>query len=157
MQDLHATIASNFVLLTSVAVGWVLLGFGGSAVFRLFRGKPLFVKELEGVVFSEKWTSGRSLKTFLSRIGGAKNVICVQVSKNELSIHPHFPFTLLFLPEVYGLEYRVALTAVRVVEDGHSGRRVLVLALGPGVEPLKVELSLRNPDAFIAAVGAKAP
>jgi hypothetical protein len=157
MQDLHDIIASNFLLLTSVAVGWVLLGFGGSAVFRIFRGKPLFAKELDCVVFSEKWTSGRSLKTFLSRIGGAKNVICVQVSKSELSIQPHFPFTLLFLPEVYGLEYRVALSSVRVVKDGQSGRRGIVLALGPGIEPLKVELSLRNPDAFLAAVGAKAP
>lgn len=87
-----------------VGAAWAVVFVGASIVIRARRGKPLFRPQLAGVRFAEGWRSGRSHRNLLTRIGGARNCLWVAVTADELRVGPHFPFSLGFLPEVYGLE-----------------------------------------------------
>src|SRR3954462_10588090 len=86
---------------------WVVVVFVFSAVSRVRQGKPVFRPRLAAVRFAEGWRSGRSHRSLLTRLGGARNCLWVAVTADELRIGPHFQFSLAFLVEFYGLEPRV--------------------------------------------------
>src|SRR5438045_2200882 len=88
-------------------IGWVLAVWIVSAVVRVGRGRPIFRPRPAGVRFAEGWRSGRSYRNMLTRLAGARSCLWVTVTADELLVGPHFPFSLGFLPEVYGLEYRI--------------------------------------------------
>ena len=92
-----------------VLVGWVL----ASLLYRKIQGKPLVYKRLEGTKFRQTNASGHSHRSWLTRLGGANRCLVVQVTERELDIHPYPPFNWFFLPEIYGLEFRVPLTDIR--------------------------------------------
>jgi hypothetical protein len=115
-------------------------------------GKSVIPKLPENPLFSERRCSGRSLRTPWARIGGARNCLLVAVTKDVLFVTPSFPFNLMFLPEIYGLEHRIAVSAIRDVDDhrGMFGRRVTVSYENQGLH--RLELRVRRPDAFINAL-----
>jgi hypothetical protein len=53
--------------------------------------------------FVERWASARPGSGLVARLSTARNCMQVQVTATELRIHPHFPFTLGFMPELYDL------------------------------------------------------
>ena len=59
----------------------------------------------------------------------AKNILWVIMTKNELHVSPHFPISLMFLPEAFGLDHRVPkknIIDVRETSSSLLGRRVVV-------------------------------
>ncbi len=82
-----------------LAVGWIVFVIGVSIVFRRSRGKPLFPKVPVDAIYVEKSASGR----------WASNCLLVAVTQKALSVVPKFPFNLMFLPEVYGLERTIPI------------------------------------------------
>ncbi len=140
-----------------------LLWIGGlliaSALYRRGNGKPIIPRTPPDAAFHESWCSGRSLRNWLTRIGGARNCLLVYVQKDELVVTPHFPFTLLFLPEIYGLDVRVPLTSVASVDPSETlfGQVVRIAFIEGG--PAAIELKLRDRNGLahhlgrLAAVG----
>ena len=71
------------------------------------------------------------------------------LTPQKLIIIPIFPFNLMFLPEIYGLDHSLDISAIREIADrkGILGRHVTITYADPKV--CRVELRLRHHDAFI--------
>jgi hypothetical protein len=133
---------------------WIATVFLVSILYRLRSGKQLFPRVPANATFSEAWTSGRSLKSVLSRIGGARNCLLVYIAGGTLTVTPIFPFNLMFLPEIFGLEFSVPVTKIGVQQlDGIFGKRLRISTEGSSRE--QIELSLRDPLGFQRAIAAK--
>jgi hypothetical protein len=96
-----------------------LLGIAGvgsvlvlSVAYRLYKGKPILRPNFEQVRFLETWRSGWSDRDALTRLGGARSCLWIAVIQDELRISPHFPFNLLFIPEVFHWDFRIPGKAI---------------------------------------------
>jgi len=86
-------------------------------------------------------------------MGGARNCLLVYVADNKLTIVPNFPFNLMFLPEIYGLEIAAPISDVDVeIVDGLFGERVQ-LTINKSAK--RFELSLRDSKGFQAVIEGK--
>ena len=81
----------------------------------------------------------------------------VQVTDSALHIHPHFPFTLGFMPEIYDLDQVIALDKIKFASilGGNRAKAVEVTYLKPGGDESVVQLLLKNAEQFIHAVHAR--
>jgi hypothetical protein len=132
-------------------IAWLAAWIGISIVFRKSRGKPLFPRVPRNAVFAEAWRSGRSMQNLLTQLGGASNCLLVYVADGALTIVPVFPFNLMFLPEVYGLEVTAPVAEVRVAPvEGLFGKR-LELTIGDR----RFEVSLKDERGFCEALESK--
>ena len=137
---------------------WTLTWVGGSIVYRRVYGKPVLFFGVPDAVFQERVASGYSTRNLLTRMGGAHNALVVAVTRDRLVIRPYFPFTLLFLPEIYGLDYEVPLHNV----IGTKEKKVLLWTSvsvefhNADNEVREVVLRLRNPKDFLAALNLPA-
>lgn len=124
-----------------------------SAVYRRMNGKAIVSRAPFDVVFHESRCSGRSLRNTLTRIGGARNCLMVYVQGNELVVTPKFPFTLMFLPEIFSLDVRVPIASVIAVERTSNliGRNLRITFAEGGPPPM--ELRLRNESGLIRHLG----
>lgn len=125
-----------------------------SAVIRIRRERPIFARVPDDAIFTEKRTSGRSLRNFISRFGGANNALLVVVTPQRLIVQPHFPLTLMFLPGIYGLELELNATQLRKAEEknGPFRKTVLLEYALPSRGDERLELRLRNPEGFLKAI-----
>ena len=129
---------------------WLVL----SVWWRRRQHNPVFARPSPGHTFAERWASGRAGHGLLARLGTARNCLHVQVACGELRVHPHFPFTLGFMPELYGLDHVVPLGSIRsaVILGGNYAKAVEVrYSLSTGQEAV-LQLLLRNAEGFIHAV-----
>jgi len=136
---------------------WIIAWVGASLVYRRMRGKPLIYAKLEGTKYRQTNASGHSHKSWITRLGGARGVLVVQVTADELDIHPFPPFNWFFLPEIYALEYRVPLSGVRAAEvrKGFFSKAVDVVMTTPDRGDEKVTLYLAYPEDFLTALGER--
>jgi len=133
---------------------WIASVIAASIVFRRVTGRPIRAVAPGNSSFVETRASGRSLRKIISRIGGARNCLMVAVTTSKLVICPQFPFTLMFLPEIYGLEIDVPRSRIKDVriEKGFFSRRVVVDYLSAHGASRSFELRLSDPDAFRKAL-----
>ncbi len=138
---------------------WIAGWITASILYRRQRGKPIFPRIPADAIFKERTASGYSLRNFLMRFGGASNCLLVAVTERELIVTPFFPFNLLFLPELYGLEYRAPNSSVQITRSGggFAGRWIQLEIARVNDDPLRFALRLRKPDAFIAALKPNSP
>lgn len=122
------------------AGGWILFVICASIVFRRRNGKPVFPSVPIDAIYVDKWASGR----------WASNCLLVTVTDKALSVVPRFPFNLMFLPEIYGLERTIALHSIRDVRRLRSLGLFSNVAVDYGDAELR--LKVRKPDAFVDAV-----
>ena len=125
------------------AVGWVASIIALSIVVRRRAGKPIIPRVADGALYAEKWASGP----------WASNCLLVSVTDDALCVVPRFPFNLMFLPEVYGLERTIPIREIREVKRSRGFGLLNNVAVTYGHEPRKLRLKLRNPQAFVEAVG----
>jgi hypothetical protein len=122
------------------AVAWILLVIGLSVAFRHSKGKPVFPAIPADAIYVDKRASGR----------WASNCLLVAVTDRALSVVPKFPFNLMFLPEIYGLERTIPVRSIREV------RRLRGFGLGNNVAvdygEAELRLKVRNPGAFVDAL-----
>ncbi len=120
-------------------------------VYRRIRHRPIFFFSVPEARFVEALASGYSNDRWWRRFGGVRNCLVVAVTANRLVIRPWFPFTLMFLPEVCGLEFDVALTDVFSVTV-HKGvfKSFVRVRFRNGSARGDVTLILRQPDGFLA-------
>ena len=123
-----------------LAIAWIVFVIGASIVFRRSRGKPVFPTVPPDAVYVDKQASGR----------WASNCLLVAVTDKALYVVPKFPFNLMFLPEVYGLERTIPLRNIRDV------RWLRGFGLGNNVAvdhgEAELRLKVRNPQAFLDAL-----
>jgi len=144
-------IEEHFVLLFAGAFGWVILVFVISAVYRWRHNKPLLTRKPTDASFLETWTSGHSNRSILTKLGGARSCLLVAVTPNHLVVRPHFPFNLLFLPEVYDLDYVIPRKDIRSVKEKARtfGNSIEVVFSSSSAEQRSIELRLRHPKQFL--------
>jgi hypothetical protein len=135
-----------------LAIPWLLAVIGASILYRRKAGKAIIPRLPADAVFTERGCSGRSLANIITRLGGAHNCLLVAVTADRLIVTPFFPFNLMFLPEIYGLDYSIPGAAIREVDvrRGLLGRRVIISYQVPDIR--EVELRMRKLDRFVAAL-----
>ena len=126
--------------------GWIT----ASVVYRRNAGKPIIPRQPDRARYKEGQASGWNDGSWVGRLGGANRCLMVSVTDRELVVTPFFPFNLMFLPEIYGLEFRVPLTSIRQVEDRRSFFRAAVVVHLP--DGKRFGLFLRDSDAFRQAL-----
>jgi hypothetical protein len=137
---------------------WLAGVIGASVLYRVSRGKPVLFFGMSGTSFQERTASGWSNRSFLTKLGGARSCLVVAVVGDRVVIRPWFPFTLMFLPEIYGLEYEFPVhDVVNARQRDSMFRKVVDLdfrnALG---QQEAVSVLLRHPDQFLATLGQRA-
>jgi hypothetical protein len=85
-------------------------------------------------------------------LGVARNCLMVYVSDGRLTVSPVFPFNLMFLPEIYGLEVMAPVSDVAHVEVRRRVRGAVVSLRFGESGPPPIELSVRRPEALLAAL-----
>jgi len=122
----------------------------GSALYRLQKTKPMMRAAFTDAQFSELWCSGRSDRSARARWAIAKNILWVIATKDELHVSPHFPFSLMFLPEAFGWDHRISGRNILDVSETSSsflGRRVRVKYRHATGDEEHLELWVKNiPD-----------
>jgi len=125
----------------------------GSFWFRLSRGKPVFPHPPRDATFMEASCSGRSRRNFASTLIWVRSCLLVYIQNRELVVTLEFPFTLMFLPEVSGLEMRVPLTSISSVEAKRPWPfRILRITFDAG-GPAPIELRMQRERDFVRALG----
>jgi hypothetical protein len=140
-----------------LGIGWALLWLAASVLYRRVKGKPIFRPVPENPAFVETWRSGYSLRSLLTRIGGARNCLWVTIDHGLLQIAPHFPFNLVFLPEIYDLEFSVPGTAIRSAELHQgvlTGNRVRLTIERISGGQVRFDMFLKEPKAFLNALAS---
>lgn len=130
---------------------WLAGWTAASIVYRRASHKPVRPTAPPDALYVERRTSGRNLRTLLGRIGGARNCLLVYVTAHDVVVTPHFPFTLMFLPEIYGLELSVPRAQVRLSERRTLVGRKSIIVSRQGEGDL-LELRLRDVSGFQNAV-----
>jgi hypothetical protein len=117
------------------------LGVLLSILYRRRAGKPLFPKVPADARYAER----RGSAPF------ASSCLLVWVTADTLEVVPYFPFNLMFLPEVYGLERSIPISTIHKVERPRflSLSNVIVTY---GDEDRRLRLSVRRPNDLVAAL-----
>jgi hypothetical protein len=86
------------------------------------------------------------LGDFIGRLGGVQNCLFVAVTGDALIVRPNLPFSMLFLPEIYGLELTIERARIREVSlvSGLIGSWSLVTIEKPWGSRFQFELRLRT-------------
>ena len=126
-------------------VGWVL----ASVFYRLSQGKPILPSGVENAIYIERFASGCSHKAWYTKLGGASRCLVVAIANGRLIVRPMFPFNLMFLPEIYGLEYEIPIEHVSRIEETAGLRRGTLIEFRDGNGQLQqMTLLLKRPDEF---------
>jgi len=155
-----AQVVEAYFKFLPILIGISVLGLGGcvwaSVVYRRSRGKPIVFTGVEGADYLETAASGHSHRTWYTRLGGASRVLVVAVAGGRLIIRPRFPFNLLFMPEIYGMEYEVPVDQITSVQprEGRSSR--VDVQFRDAMNGLQtVTLYLRDRDRFTESLRKK--
>lgn len=139
-----------------LAFTWVGGWIAASVWFRRANGKPIMPMRRADAEFCEGGCSGRSLRNIFTRLGGARNCLLVQVSGDELIITPCFPFTLLFLPELFGLDLRTSTASIASVEPMQRLWSRMVRVSFHSADLAPIELKLHDERRFLESLGRRA-
>lgn len=140
---------------TGIAVITLIGILVGSVAYRLQKSKPMMMPEWPQSRFSETWRSGRSDRNPIARLAFAKNFLWVKVAKDELHVSPHFPFSLMFLPEAFGLDHRIPGKGILDIREAYSsvlGRTVVVKYRHATGDEENLELAVSDAAAFMKAL-----
>jgi hypothetical protein len=152
MDAFHSWIEQHHSVVLLAVFLWVGGFVLASILLRLRAGRPIITRAPEHAVFLQRSGSGRSERSWLTRLGGANNCLMVAVTEHELHIVPMFPFNLMFMPEVWDLEHRIRRRDIRSVTPG-SGRWVRIEWQSSGAGRKAFRLRVRQPEALLQALG----
>jgi hypothetical protein len=145
---------NNFKLLLILSAAHVGLVVLASICYRAWKGKNRLSIAPFDLTFSEKWVSGFSHKSFLTRLGARASCLTVELSRNALVVRPMFPFNLLFLPEVYDLEHFIRRDEIKCIQPGaeQDGKGRIVIEFESAGREKRIELMLKNRQEFLRAL-----
>jgi hypothetical protein len=149
---------NNFRILFAGSFGWIAFLIMASVIYRYKKGKSLPAIDPVAVLYRESGASGSSHKNFLTRLGGARGCLVVTATSHEIDVRPHFPFNLMFLPEIYDLQYRISVQQIRNIERvkhwiGKDSIKIDFIENDGNNKT--IELYLSNTDKFLDSIGWK--
>lgn len=147
---------NNFKLLLILNVVGMVLTILASIWYRAWKGKKRLTIPDVDLAFSEKWVSGVSHKSLLTKLGAASNCLIVELSRNALVVRPMFPFNLMFFAEVYDLEHFIPKDKIKRIEPGaeRGGKGNVVIEYETAGGEKCIELMLRKRQEFLRAFGS---
>jgi len=127
---------------------WIAGVLVASIIVRRRQGKPIFPRAPKGAVFSEHMASGWS--DGWRALGGARNCLTIWINRDTLTIVPFFPFNLMFIGAVWGLEQSIPRRDVLNVER-RSGilRETIIVTYRQNLETRRFTLVLRKSEVFV--------
>lgn len=141
--------------LNAFAALWVMVIalFALTILRNRLRGS-IFPDELPtGVIFRERFASGRSFRSMFTRFGGASNCLEVVVTEDELWTRLGWPGRILFTGAEFGLENRIPLSSITsIARSGIPRRRVTVSYRDAAGTLQRLEVNARNMDGFLLAL-----
>jgi hypothetical protein len=148
MPKLHTSLLAAIV----GAVSLVLLSMG----YRLSRGKPILTPAFQNTHFLESWRTGRASHSYVNMTPWLRKCFWIAVTRDELIVSPHFPFNLLFVPEILHLDYRVPGKRITTIEElpNRAGGVVQVHFLHATGQPDSFEIQIGNLENFRQALAA---
>ena len=149
MDALLKLVSDNFFLLFAIALVWNMVGVVFLLWKRKGRGLVLPRSTDPEVVFSERFASGSSHKSWITRLGGANHCLTVIVTKSQLAITTFFPFTAF--AGIYDLEHLIPISDITRVAP-RSKITEIEFMRSDGTRR-KVSLRLRNTGGFLQALG----
>ena len=133
-----------------------------SIIYRVSRGRPVLAWSVPGASFLERFASGHSGGRLIA-VGRARSCLLVAIASGQVLVRPLFPFNLMFLPEIFGIELEIPIEKVERVKLKEGLWRSVELRYQDGDGSLNdVVLQLRQPEDFVAQLknaseGAAAP
>lgn len=149
MDAFHRFIFGHFHQLFAIALVWNFGGVGFMLWRRKQRGLVLPKVTDADVVFSERFASGSSCKSWLTRLGGASRCLTIIVTRSQLAITTFFPFTAF--AGFYDLEHLVPLADITKADT--RGLVTEIEFLQKDGSRRKVILRLRDTAGFLRALG----
>jgi len=148
MEALQKFVFENFFLLFAIALLWNVLAVAFMLWKRKRRGLVLPKVSDPNVVFSERFASGSSDKSWMTRMGGASNCLTVIVTRSELVVTTFFPFTAF--AGTYDLEHLVPISYISDI--ALRGKVTDVVFKHRDGSQRKISLRLRNSAGFLQAL-----
>lgn len=147
---LNKFITDNFSIIFGICATWSFFFMACGLWKRRKRG--LFPDGPENVAYEEKYASGRSLKNWYSKLGGARNCLRLVITDKELWITPIFPFSAL--SEMYDLDHRILLSSVKNVStvSGLFTKSVLISYNDSVGANHQVEVTPKHFDNFVSCL-----
>lgn len=141
-------------MLIASAVFLLLLALVVSVLHRLRAEKPLFAEPPLRALYFETWVSGYSNIRAVNLIARFRNCLHVSVTPWDLQVGLHFPWTLLFFPEISGFDLKIAKSDIVSVErqKGGFGGAVVVQFRNRDGYIRSFRLSLSRPEEFLSAM-----
>lgn len=153
MNSLNQIVKGNFDTFFLFACGWVLFWIVTSVIYRKLNNKKIKNPKEKDIVYEDKSASGRSLKSWYTRLGGANRCLVITVTDSELIIRPFFPFNLMFLPEIFDLEHMINISDIANIQKEKSlfGEKV-VIEFKKIKKSRIIELSPSDTNLFIKSI-----
>jgi hypothetical protein len=146
MQQFQQFLAEHFFLLWCAGAVISVLVFATMSWRQISRGPQFPSLSAVNVLYRERFASGCSHRSLLTRFGGAQNVLRVVLTDSELWITTIALFR--GIAGFYDLEHRIPVANIANIED--RGRSLLIdFDRGNGTLG-RLELRLRDKDGFLA-------
>ena len=141
-------IENNFAIIFLFALTWTVAWM----VYLLWRRSqtgPKFPPLADvTVLFRERFASGASHLSWITRIGGAQNCLSVTLTDSELQVTTFFPFTAF--AGSYDLEHRVSLQSL--TNATQNGKSVTIDFDMPDGDRRRIVLHRRRASDFMTAL-----
>ena len=148
MQQLFRFIENNFAACFLFALVWNVVGIAFLLWRRSRRGPAFPSLETVNVLFRERFASGASHRSWITRLGGASNCLTVVLSDSELWVTTFLPFTAF--AGFYDLEHRIQLESLTTVSQ--QGKSVTIDFDMPDGDRRRIVLRLRRAKEFMAVL-----
>lgn len=104
--------------------------------------------QLVEVIFREKRASGNSKKSFITKLGGAQNILDIIITNDELWIKTHALFASI--AQTNDLLHKVKLSNITSIEKGK--KTVIVSFYNQENNITTLELLLKNREKFVKII-----
>lgn len=143
----------NFVLLFAFALIWTVVCVAIMLWRRSSRGPDFPSVDSVNVMFRERFASGASHRSIVTRLGGAQNCLTIILTEDELWITTFFPFTAFV--GFYDLEHRIPIGCITELQ--RDGKKFTIDFVNYNAEPGRIALRLRRAEQFVDAIERVAP
>lgn len=135
--------ATNFETVLESTIWFPFVWIGGliaaSIFYRLRAGRPIRPDIAHDALFTERNAGGP----------WASKCLLVSITTSELQVAPSFPLNLMFLPEIWGTEYRIPVSDIKSAEVFRGWFMNIRVELDSG---RMITLKLKRPNSFLRAL-----
>ena len=144
MDELRNFLNENHSIIFTLSVFWVILGFGFLLWRRKLKGMKIPKTNDEGVMFYERFVSGYSHRSWVTRIGGAANCLTVIVTESDFVVTTFFPFTAI--AGIYDLEHSVSIS--EIIDTERNSKEIEIQFKRTDQSVCKLTLRFKDSDGF---------